>query len=151
MIIKNLIGLQFINLLWIVLIVNFGYKYENIGGDFSENDSDNSTPHNNYWNKEKVRIFGFGANGQNNIKIIDNYIVNNKYKVLILDPSAVTYTIPIDRYDKNYNMLLKGNLGSNSYEKITKEINNNKIFWSHNFYVAVAWSFNLLQTLSIVE
>ena len=28
--------------------------------------------------------------------------------------------------DKNYNMLLKGNLGSNSYEKITKEINNNK-------------------------
>lgn len=37
----------------------------------TENDSDNSTPHNNYWNKEKVRIFGFGANGQNNIKIID--------------------------------------------------------------------------------
>ena len=52
--------------------------------------------------------------------------MNNKYKVLILDPSAVTYMIPIDRYDKNYNMLLKGNLGSNSYEKITKEINNNK-------------------------
>ena len=34
--------------------------------------------------------------------------------------------IPIDRYDKNYNMLLKGNLGSNSYEKITKKININK-------------------------
>ena len=63
---------------------------------------------------------------ENNIKEIDNYIVNNKYEVLILDPSAVTYMIPIDRYHKNYNMLLKGNLGSNSYKKITKEIDNNK-------------------------
>lgn len=37
----------------------------------TENDSDNSTPHTNYWNREKVRIFGFGANGHNNIKIKD--------------------------------------------------------------------------------
>ena len=33
--------------------------------------------------------------------------------------------IPIDRYNKNYDMFLKGNLGESSFEKITNDIKNN--------------------------
>ena len=93
----------------IVLYLNYGFYYYSYKS-----------------NLKHFEYIPFYEGLENNIKVIDNYIVNNKYKVLILDPSAVTYMIPIDRYDKNYNMLLKGNLGSNSYEKITKEINSNK-------------------------
>ena len=93
----------------IVLYLNYGFYYYSYKS-----------------NLKHFEYIPFYEGLENNIKEIDNYIVNNKYEVLILDPSAVTYMIPIDRYHKNYNMLLKGNLGSNSYKKITKEINNNK-------------------------
>ena len=43
---------------------------------------------------------------------IDNYILENKKlgkNVYILDAEAVIYTIPIDIYNKDYDMFLKGN------------------------------------------
>ena len=52
----------------------------------------------------------------NNIKQIDNYILNLNKKVYILDAQAAIYMIPIDRYNKNYDMFLKGNLGGKGEE-----------------------------------
>lgn len=64
-------------------------------------------------------------NLENQIINIDEYITKSKEKVIILDASASIYMIPIDRYNKNYDMFLKGNLGESSFEKITNDIKNN--------------------------
>lgn len=50
---------------------------------------------------------------------VGNYIISMEkegIKVCILDPEACIYTIPIDRYNKNYDMFLKGALGSKGEE-----------------------------------
>lgn len=62
---------------------------------------------------------------ENQIVHVDKYITESKEKVIILEASASVYMIPIDKYNKNYDMLLNGNLGANSFEKITTEIKNN--------------------------
>ena len=54
------------------------------------------------------------------IKEIGNYINNNDSK--ILDATAAIYMIPIDKYNKDYDMLLKGNLGFNGEDKLIEEI-----------------------------
>ncbi len=58
---------------------------------------------------------------------IDNYILENKKlgkNVYILDAEAVIYTIPIDIYNKDYDMFLKGNLGYKGEKGIIDRINN---------------------------
>lgn len=61
------------------------------------------------------------------IEEVDTYILNSNKEVKILDSSAALYMIPIDRYNKDYDMLNKGNFGLNGderiIEKIDKEIN----------------------------
>ena len=50
---------------------------------------------------------------------IENYILNqeqNGKKVYILDSTAALYMIPIDKYNKNYDMFNKGNLGAGGEE-----------------------------------
>ena len=70
------------------------------------------------------------SSSDNIIEYIDSYIVeqNSKgKKVCILDASACLYTIPIDQYNKDYDMFLIGNLGSKGeqgqIEKLEKEEN----------------------------
>ena len=55
------------------------------------------------------------------IKSVENYILNNS-DVLILDAYAAIYTIPIDKYDKNYSLFLKGNLGSRGEEGVIDDL-----------------------------
>ncbi len=62
-------------------------------------------------------------NLETEIKKIDEFIINNQ-NVKILDASAAIYMIPIDKYNKNYDLLLKGNLGENGENKIIEEITN---------------------------
>ena len=56
---------------------------------------------------------------------IDEYIETSDKKVYILDATAVAYMIPINRYNKDYDMFCIGNLGSNGedgqIEKIRSE------------------------------
>ena len=59
------------------------------------------------------------------IKEVDDYILRQEQEVYILDARAGVYMIPINRYNKNYDMFLKGNLGESSFEKITSDIKNN--------------------------
>lgn len=61
---------------------------------------------------------------------IDKYILENEDQgknVYILDAEAVIYTIPLDIYNKDYDMFLKGNLGGKGekgiIDRISKEEN----------------------------
>ena len=62
-------------------------------------------------------------NFDDEIKVVDEFILNNS-DVKILDASAAIYMIPINRYNKNYDMFLKGNLGENGENKLIDEIAN---------------------------
>lgn len=51
------------------------------------------------------------------IETVGNYIVQKEkegYTVRIADANAAVFKIPLDKYEKNWDMLLVGNLGSNS-------------------------------------
>ena len=48
----------------------------------------------------------------NKINEIDNYILSQNTSVYILDAESAIYMISIDRYNKDFDMFLKGNLGS---------------------------------------
>ena len=55
---------------------------------------------------------------------VDEYIKKQNKDVYILDSSAVLYTIPIDQYNKNYDMFNKGNLGSKGEDGIIEDLKN---------------------------
>ena len=63
---------------------------------------------------------------ENSIDKIDEYILENNKKVLILDAQAAVYMIPIDIYNKDYDMFNKGNFGYNGEERLINEISNSK-------------------------
>lgn len=57
---------------------------------------------------------------------IENYILekeNEGKKVYILDAEAAIYYIPLNRYTKNYDMFLVGNLGKSGEDGIIEQIN----------------------------
>ena len=62
------------------------------------------------------------SNLLNIIKITDDYIVKSNEKVYILDTSASVYMIPIDRYNKNYDLFCIGNFGKGNEEQIIENI-----------------------------
>lgn len=74
----------------------------------------------------------------NNISKICEYIENSDKKVYILDFSAAYYMIPLNRYNKDYDMFNVGNLGSKGepgqIENIEKEKGNIKVFIKNNNY-----------------
>lgn len=82
---------------------------------------------------------------QKRINEIDEYILEQEYKgntVYILDAEAAVYMIPINKYNKNYDMFLKGNLGINGEEKIIEKIKNkkeNEIILIKNSKLSVNW------------
>ncbi len=60
------------------------------------------------------------------IKNIDNFIIDIKSQgknVYILDAEAAIYMIPLDLYNKDYDMFLKGNIGKDGENGIIKRIN----------------------------
>ena len=70
-----------------------------------------------------------GESSIEQIKEVEEYIKSQEKDVYILDASAVWYMIPIDRYNKNYDMFNKGNLGSKGEEGQIEALKNteNKI------------------------
>ena len=60
---------------------------------------------------------------------IDEFIVqqeNQGNKVYVLDAEAAIYFIPLNKYNKDYDMFLKGNLGKNGESGIIERINSEK-------------------------
>lgn len=59
------------------------------------------------------------SNLKSRINEIDNYILEKEQegkKVYILDAEAAIYMIPLDKYNKDYDMFLKGNIGKDGEE-----------------------------------
>ena len=56
------------------------------------------------------------------INLIDNYILSEQNPVYILDAEAAIYMVSLDKYSKNFDMFLKGNIGSNGENGIIEEI-----------------------------
>ena len=63
---------------------------------------------------------------KNRIKNVDEYILNNNKKVYILDATAAIYMIPINIYNKDYDMFLKGNIGGKGEQGQIEKIKNMK-------------------------
>ncbi len=58
------------------------------------------------------------------INILDNYIISEKNNVYILDAEASIYMISLDRYYKDFNFFLKGNIGSKGEDGLIEKIKN---------------------------
>lgn len=58
-------------------------------------------------------------------EIYDFYKENNDKKIIIVDAEACVYDIPMDIYNKNFDMFLKGNIGKDGEEGIINNIENN--------------------------
>ena len=56
------------------------------------------------------------------IKEVDDYILRQEQEVYILDARAGVYMIPINRYNKNYDMFLIGNLGGEGSNGIIEDL-----------------------------
>lgn len=75
----------------------------------------------------ELKHFKFTIMNENYIKSIKNigeYINSSQKKVYILDATASVYMIPIDRYNKDYDMFLKGNLGKDGEEGQIEKLKN---------------------------
>ena len=105
----------------------------------------------NYAKKEKnteinhYKYIEMSQGLKNKINSIDNYILEaeqNGDRVYILDAEAAIYMIPIDKYNKDYDMFLKGNIGKDGeqgqIEKI-KQKNDNEIILVRKSNLKTNW------------
>lgn len=76
----------------------------------------------NYSNLNHYKYIAISKDFENEIKNVVEYIQKSDKKIKILDATAAIYTIPTNMYNKNYDMLLKGNLGKDGEEKLIQEI-----------------------------
>lgn len=61
---------------------------------------------------------------EKNISSVNDYIIEKEKqgtRVYIADSVAATYMIPLDRYNKNFDLLLLGNLGTNSIDDLLND------------------------------
>ncbi len=70
------------------------------------------TNNNTYSTLQHFKNIQISKELQNTIKTVNEYINKNNKKVYILDSDAALYMIPINRYNKNFDMFNKGNLGA---------------------------------------
>lgn len=61
---------------------------------------------------------------QNRILEVDEFIKSKDKPVYILDSEAAVYMIPLNRYNKDYDMFLKGNIGSAGEEGQIEKLKN---------------------------
>jgi len=78
---------------------------------------------------------------QDRIIEVDAYIQDEERDVYILDSEAAVYMIPLDKYNKDFDMFLKGNLGSASEEGQIEKINNmeNAVILIKNDKMGLNW------------
>lgn len=66
----------------------------------------------------QLQHFKYIPSSNKRIEKIGEFITEQNEKVYILDATAAIYMIPINRYNKDYDMFLKGNLGAKDEEGI---------------------------------
>ncbi len=72
--------------------------------------------------QKHFRYISISAATNNSIKEINEFSAVKEKKVYILDATAAVYMVPIDRYNKNYDMFLLGNLGAGGEDAIIEQI-----------------------------
>lgn len=76
----------------------------------------------------------------NSINEVDSYINEKEKNVYILDASAAVYMIPIDSYNKDYDMFCVGNLGKGGEEKQIERIKSeDALYMILNDEYAINW------------
>lgn len=73
---------------------------------------------------QHFKYLPMSQNGIESVKEIEEFIESQKNQVIILDATAALYMIPINRYNKNYDMFLNGNLGSRGEEGQIEDLKN---------------------------
>lgn len=82
---------------------------------------------------------------ENRINNIDNYILEKEKEgknVYILDAEAAIYMIPLNKYNKNYDMFLKGNIGKDGEDGHIQKIKHrkeNEIYLIRNKKIGTNW------------
>lgn len=79
-----------------------------------------------YTNLNHFKYVPISESLEKKIVEVDQWILQQENKVKILDASAAVYMIPLDRYNKDYDMLLKGNLGYQGEKRIIEEISEDR-------------------------
>lgn len=79
---------------------------------------------NNYSTLNHFRNIAISEELENRIKNVESYIENSEEKVYILDSDAALYNIPIDIYNKDFDMFNKGNLGGKGEQGQIEKIQN---------------------------
>lgn len=72
--------------------------------------------------QKHFRYISISAATNNSIKEINEFSAVKEKKVYILDATAAVYMVPIDRYNKNYDMFLLGDLGAGGEDAIIEQI-----------------------------
>lgn len=72
--------------------------------------------------QKHFRYIEVSANLNESIETINEFASVKEKKVYILDATAACYMIPIDRYNKDYDMFLRGNIGIGSEDAIIERI-----------------------------
>ncbi len=75
-----------------------------------------------YTNLENFTYIPISKELEENIIKVDNYIQKQENDVYIVDATAAIYMIPINKYNKNYDMFLKGNIGSKGAKGIIEDL-----------------------------
>lgn len=103
---------SFITLFIVFYSVNNTYRYWNTREEFS--------------NLNCYKYIIYSKDQEELTRKVSEYVLHSTKSVKILDATAAVYMIPINRYNKDYDLLLKGNLGKSGEERIIKEIENSK-------------------------
>lgn len=89
-------------------------------------------------NIEHYKLIPISESLLNKINTIDEYILSQSNKVYILDAEASIYMISINKYNKDFDLFNKGNLGSKGEDGIIEEIKsfepNTKLLVRNNNY-----------------
>jgi len=76
-----------------------------------------------YYSKLKhYKFIPISESFETEIKKVEKYIEESDKKVYILNFDAAIYMIPIDRYNKDYDMFMKGNFGAKGEQGIIEKI-----------------------------
>ena len=80
-------------------------------------------------NDRDLLNFKYIESPKEKINEVGNYILEKEkegYKVYILDFTAAMYMIPLNKYNKNFDMFMKGNFGINGETGLISDLNNAK-------------------------
>lgn len=106
---------EFLGIVAVLAAIAFGAYYEIINMD----DLSRLTKYREFDHFKYIHVV---PNVRNPMMDTEAYIQSQDKETYILDASSALYMIPINRYNKDYDLLLNGNLGSGGEDRIIEEM-----------------------------